>query len=115
ERYDERARELVVDVRRECNLGFAETETALARRHFGIEQKSGEAILIRVLRETRIRALQHRRDGGIECGDPAARAGSRSGDGRRPEARSSGRRVWRIRARLGGFEPLFERLQPGFV
>ena len=51
-------------------------------RDFAARGKTGDGEMARVLRKVGVRALQSKRDGGIESGQPARRAGGGSRRGR---------------------------------
>ena len=74
-REGEIAVELVVDVRRQRELGFGDAEAALRRRDVAARRKPGDRILIRILRQIRVDPLQHGRDGRVESRDSGGGCG----------------------------------------
>ncbi len=81
---DEVAREFVVHVGVDRELGLSEAEAALAGPGLRGGKESGERVLGGIVRGVRIASLQHHGDRGVERGDGIGRC--RGGAGRRPVA-----------------------------
>ena len=108
-RDDQVAREQVIDVGGNCELGLAQRKAATPGADIAAWRKPGDPELLGVLRQVGVSSLQHRGDRGIERRDAATRRHRGRSLRRHGGAGAAGC------TRLGLLEALFERLQTRFV